>query len=323
MKRSLVNIAALVFSMALIDVTSAIAACVCLPGEASTSGGKASGVLVRERYTQKQTKYPEGATDLHFKLWQKEDNINVKGWKVCISDFLNATSQRGNQPEPAHSTLQNMGGIPPTTDKDNGQHAVDINAIAPTSGTIAHNAVVNIEACFWLTDHNTKRIAEVNWTKDAGSQKAFPNFGWSIGFPQITASGAILHPIIIYNDDPSDQIMIYSLQLYPSYGFYDSLSVVPFGPSVSIANPYLSPGDSLVIDYTTTDASYIGGHIYGKLIVSAGTADTVIDIFDHPVKIPGRVPSLTGWGLLVLLVLIMATGIWIYYAKKGKASLNA
>ena len=45
---------------------------------------------------------------LHVKLWQKEDNIEVNGWRIVFSDLDRAYSERGDQPEPAHSQLQNI-----------------------------------------------------------------------------------------------------------------------------------------------------------------------------------------------------------------------
>jgi hypothetical protein len=144
------------------------------------SGGVQQGRLVRETWKVHQNKYDDFATDLHFKIWQEEDNIDINGWEVEVGHFTSLSSQRGNQPEPQHSKLKNLPGLPKTNDPDNGQHAVDATA---EGANIPKCTWVKVEAKFWLTHWNTKRI-EASWTKEAQpEQKAVPNHGWEIDWP--------------------------------------------------------------------------------------------------------------------------------------------
>jgi len=124
-----------------------------LPANADTStwGGAMVGTKVQNQFKIHQDKFPV-ANDLHFKVWQKEDNINVNGWDIDISGFNKSSSQRGDQPEPQHS------------DGDNGKHAVDVKAWA---GDVPYCTNVKVDVDFWLTSWNTIRLSDVHWTRRA------------------------------------------------------------------------------------------------------------------------------------------------------------
>jgi len=61
-------------------------------GDTSTSGGTQVGVPVYQEFTIHQGAFDTGANDLHFKVWQKEDNIDIEGWEIRISHFTQASS---------------------------------------------------------------------------------------------------------------------------------------------------------------------------------------------------------------------------------------
>jgi len=92
--------------------------------DTTTSGGVQQGVRVQGQLELPQNAF-DTANDLHFKVWQKEDDINVNGWRVEVSGFAESSSDRGEQPEPAHSRTDR------SPNPDNGQHAVDVDATYP------------------------------------------------------------------------------------------------------------------------------------------------------------------------------------------------
>ncbi len=278
MKKSMVAICIL-FVIAIANVPDK------LLGDTETQGGEQTGVRVHEVFYKKQNKY-DVSTDVHFKLWQEEDNINMNGWKVKISKYTDSDSQRGNQPTTAHGQVKNMSGLPPTDDPDNGQHAADVTA----TGNVNRGTWVRIEAYFWLTDWNTKRLADLNWT---GSEaiKAIPDFGWTIGWPEQVGEGEYQHVITITNDDANDAFILNDLK------FYATTDPIPIEDLNSISfpielpnEPNLNPGDSWAYNLTTP-GDYVGGHIYGYFKVqdaedlsdAEDSPNALVDIFDHPI----------------------------------------
>ncbi len=319
------------------------------------------GVLVRETWSIKQTKYDDGATDLHVILWQKEDNIYLNGWRVCISDFDNASSDRCDQPGDWHTTLNNHGCCHETDDPDNGEHAIDVMAWNPTAGTIAKDEKVSVYVCFWLTHENTLRKWNNDWTnsgKATDTTKACPYFGWIIDTPVDLGGGTYGHRIVIFNDDTLQTLRVESCSLRADMTFYDDLESVVCTTAVPGLPLILNPEDSLVFPLETP-GSFIGGHVYGKFVLRdpTGSDYEVVNIFDHPVVEPpkgaccvpdsgcvdnlsrvecqalgGRYmgdgttfdivdcPTLTQWGLIVLVVLIVFSTWVVLRRRKGIVS---
>jgi hypothetical protein len=295
-------------------IITTVVLCFCLVGiviaNTSTWGGQMNGVKVKQSFRVHQNKYSDYATDIHFKVWQKEDNIYVNGWDIDISGFTNSTSQRGNQPEPAHSTLNNLGPHP-TTDKDNGQHAVDVTA---DGVHIPYCTYVKIDVDFWLTRWNTIRINGLNWTKDAAIQQAVPNFGWTVDYPtpHPTLPGVYRHKVTITNDDPNSSINLTNIKILPSVSDVNIHDTnVPFSTdsnTIQVSNKNLAPGQSCVVDVNTV-GPYIGNHIY----TTFGVNDTnVIVVTGHLVTNPSRDgPTLSQWGLIIMAGLMLTVGIVI------------
>lgn len=287
-KTGLVSIVSLILLSLFLGQTAAYA-------DTTTSGGARTGVLVRETWKIHQNKY-DVATDLHFKLWQKEDNINVNGWDAEISHFTDSSSQRGNQPEPAHSTLKNMGGLPTTNDPDNGQHAVDVTA---SGANIPKSTWVTVKAKFWLTAWNTKRI-EASWTKEAEPEKkAVPKHGWGVDWPKPDPEnpGQYLHLFKITNDDATDYLNVSGLAFDATMNWHEDLTQIVF-PS-----PYpdfsLAPGQSWSTNIATS-GPLTGGHIYFKYSIT-GSEIISEDWVDHPVtEVPPTPPPTPVGGIAEL-----------------------
>jgi hypothetical protein len=256
--------------------------------ETNTSGGViGNGQKVKEKFRIKQTKYDDFATDLHFKLWQKEDNIDINGWNVNISGFNNSSSQRGNQPGSANTTVANHPGVPETTsDPDNGQHAVDVNA---DNGIINKGDWVIIEAEFDLTHKNTKRIADVEWTKDNNRIKAVADMGVSTEDPValIGEPGYFWHTLFIFNDDLTDHFWLTDLKFLADYVDYFDLDTVPFQLS-STPDVLLAPGEFFTKNIKTKDPMW-GGSIYAEFNMALDNNGTpgeivAIDTYQHVIK---------------------------------------
>jgi hypothetical protein len=255
-------------------------------GGTQTSGGSQSGIKVKKTFNIHQDKYNDYATDLHFKVWQQEDNIDINGWHIVITYFTDSDSQRGDQPEPAHSTLKNIGGHESTDDKDNGQHAVDVVA---DGAIIPYCTRVKVDVTFWLTGYNTIRLADVNWSKGSILKKATVDTGWEVGYPVPDAvnPGQYNHQLIITNDDLEGACVIKGLTYKATMDYYEDLTTIDYSTSPQVDDFYLDPGQSKVIDIATAGPLY-GGHIYFKYdVMDYATETIIIQVLggNHPITV--------------------------------------
>jgi hypothetical protein len=299
----------------MLGITVALLSTTAASAQSSTFGGDSStGVVVRETSTVVQDKYPDGANDLHIKLWQKEDNVEVNGWTVTVINPTSQpglskpaiSSQRGDQPAPAHSEVNNLGGIPPTDEPDNGQHAVDVTIDWDTE-TVDENAEVTVESEFVLTDWNTKRIVS-NWTRTAAAdEQAVPDHGWSVDWHR-HAEGGYLHTITIYNDDVS-ALSVTNFEYLVDADFIADLSTINFGSGTFVGNLTIGAGGSQEIQVVTPLTS-VGAHLYFKFQIEVGESVVFTDIVDHPI-VPrpassSVVPAASTWGVVAMVVLVLA-----------------
>ena len=264
--------------------------------ETSTSGvapGKA--VRIREWKTQHQNKF-DNATDIHFKIWQKEDDINVTGWKIEISKFTQSTSQRGIQPDAVipglnknpHRTFSGM--FTTKGDPDNGQHAVDVTA---WGANISRCQNITIKATFNLTYWNEIELWNVTWTnatdpmkpRPADMKKAEPNHGWQLDWPREDPKkpGVYWHNWTIFNHDWIN-LTIAGLTFLPTMVWYENLTDIIF-PDPPYPDFTLRPGESRSIIINTT-GSLVGGHIYFKYIIKASEEILSENLADHEITQP-------------------------------------
>lgn len=258
----------------------------------ATSGGVPKGVACQNTFNIHNDNVGFDATDIHFRIWQKESNIKVNGWSIGISEFTSSNSERA---------------------EDNPEHAVDINA---AGGMVPYCVSVQIDATLFLTNHNTVRIKDVIWTAGMPSLKACPDFGWKIGFPKKREDGRYDHKIIFFNDD-SAPITISDISFVKDYMYYDFFTLDSLGsglfdfPDTTFVGGSINAGDSLVYNMVT-DSSFIGGHLYGFYNVNDGQ---VLAMLGHPVT-REILPSLTGWGMIILIVLLLVSTLYILYRRR-------
>ena len=152
---------------------------------------------------------------------------------------------------------------------------------------------ITIEVEFWLTDWNTLRISDVEWTKGPDAIKAIPSSGWTLDYPAFDPqSGQWLHKFSIANDDKTDSFIVSGLTFNVSKDWYANLTDVSFPPS-----PYpdfiLGPGQSWQTDISTPEPFY-GWHIYFKYNITDlhdGHDIVSINWADHPVTEPADAPE--------------------------------
>lgn len=274
-----------------IAVMACSAICLALIGPArcqtNTSGGDMIDTQVQETFLLIQNEFNLYAAAVEFKVWQKEDNIEVNGWDIDISTFTNSWSAPGYQPEPHHSELWNALDIPETDDPDNGKHAVDVGA---DGVNVPFNQIVQIDVNFYLTSWNTVRLSDMCWCEGVSIEKAAPDFGWTVGFPEAVAGGkGFTHRLTVTNDDKTDAFLVTDFVVLPMKHDYDDLTRVPFSThpdAIHVPDRLLNPGDSYVIDIPTAD-NYIGNHIYHTFkVTSPSGVEELIALSDHPVVPP-------------------------------------
>jgi len=263
--------------------------------ETVTEGGEKAGVPVPVRHIKRvhQNKF-DNATDLHFKVWQKMDNVNVTGWRVEISNFTSSSSQRSDQPEPYHSKIDNHPAYPKTNNPDNGQHAIDVFA---NGAIIRESSWVKINVTFWQTNKtcdNRITWSGANWTKGAEKKKAEPDNGWGADLPQQHSKkpGVFYHNWTFTNYDTVDNVTVSGLTFLPTMVWYENLTdiIFPYPPYLDFT---LRPGESWFIIINDT-YSLVGGHIYFKYSIKASEEHVSENWADHPVtEIPPSALTIT------------------------------
>jgi hypothetical protein len=238
-----------------------------LNAQTTTTGGERVGVMVRETFEIHQDRFPI-ANNLHFKVWQKEDWIEINGWHINISHFSDSLSARGNQP--------------PGYEPDNGQHAVDVDVWGTD---VPFCNWVEIEVIFWLTHWNTIRKHGVEWSLNLQRIEAIPAYAWEVDYPVLNSmkSGGYIHKLTFTNDDLDDSFIITELSYLTTMDYYKDLKQIDFSSCPKVAAFNLNPGDSHTI-IINTSAPYYDGHIYfnykmkskDKIVVDNATADHVI-----------------------------------------------
>ncbi|MHC4527572.1 MAG: hypothetical protein ACYS29_06835, partial [Planctomycetota bacterium] len=234
----------------------------------TTFGGSFTGTKVEQTFKLHQDAYFEGASDLHFKVSQKEDWVYINGWSITITDFTAAESEA------------------------DGVHAVEVDASNPVTGTVPYCTNVEIRVTLWLTGYNTIRMSDQQWTKGVEWTKAAPDFGWTVGYPyaHLTLPDIYLHTLTFYNDDTSSIIYLNEVKTLTSSTDYNAdqlFSSLSFTGLNQITAPPLTinPGGSQSVTIQTNGKG-INSHIYATFKFadsSTATADLVDGILDHPV----------------------------------------
>ena len=296
---------------------------------------------VEEEFEVVQDAFSNGATSLHFKVWQKEDNIDIIGWDIYITRFTTGTATRGDQPEPAHSTS-----TPSGEDPDNGRHAVDVIAkffpeilpdpdpfnpdppFPPGPQVVHYGHTVKVTIKLWLRSWNTIRISDAYWVNNqliVGESKRpanIPDHGWSIGFPFALPAqpGQFAHRMSFFNDG-ADPIFLSEMKYMPSFEKYadsNDLSFASFDEAVLIRDMELEGGMSsddmnLPILDIVTEGDFIGNFIYHTFKIGRfpGDPNATVITAKHLV-VPEReekvIPTLSEWGLIVMTLLLLTVG---------------
>lgn|GEM_PF-2783824 len=261
-----------------------------------TTGGCKARVKVRETNSVKQTAYPSGAHDLEVLMWQKEDNIEVNGWEAQFgapfhTDNSLTSSNRADQPAPAHSRTQNGGentNCPHTDIADNGMHGVfaevHFDQSTAPNASVEENDSVDVTSTLWLTCHNTQRT-QFTWSRrDRSMAKAAPAHGWQIHWPieDDQTPGQYIHILRLFNDD-SEPFDIRNLQYVVSPTYYDDLSTVDFSAAASVPDFSLTIQGASRIVPIVTQGERNGEHIYFRFDVFWNGQEVLQKIADHPI----------------------------------------
>lgn len=255
------------------------------------------GVEQVQFYFEMEQDKHTNAIGVSYQLWQKEEQIHVMGWEVYIDKYVNLDGIR---------------------DSDNPNHAVDFDA---DGGNVGNGEIVKTHGDFHLSGGNTIRIRDVDWIGAKGDRaKASPDFGWTIQHPTEGRGGNFIHRITIYNDDATESFTLSDIKFKPDWSFIvlDETSVPLIDFDTVITGEYtLAPGDSFYYDLGTA-TEMIHGHIYGQFVIDDGL---VKHVFDHEIPVI-PVPSLTEWGLLVLVALLIASAGYIIYKRRRAVAVR-
>jgi hypothetical protein len=283
-------------------------ACLCLLAAGLSSTPITSFGASKAKEVLKLNK-PFGTKDLTLKFWQQEDNIDVINFTVSGRNNLPAipTSQGfGDQPGTNHTGLKNLPGLPPSTNPDNGKHAVDV--VFDNLNLSAGQVEVNFE--WTLTHWNTKRVV-TKWSKPAKDDsylKTVPGFGWTVADPVDVGGGQYSHTVTISNDDElglADSMVLYLHGL--SYDWLSSGELLSFDalgswtqwtPAPS-PNLTLQPGESYTFDVLTPGT---GGQVLGFMEIwdQSNISELIQDYWLHEVPEPTTAVLLGVGGLLAL-----------------------
>jgi len=266
------------------------------------------------------------ATDLHVKVWQKEDNIHITDWGVGTvtgGGIGQPVATPGDQPEPYHSRKDPTDG--PGIVTDDGTHAIDLNW---TNISVPGCTWIAIPFKWTLTEQNMKWL-DVAWTNagdpDKPRKKAAAKNGWQVSPPVSGGGGGTwVHHVTIANMDvPNDPLEPEPMDLYLrniAFGTLEGLAPIDDDTlanwmdwtAAPVPSIVLHPGESLEYDVVTP---WRDGHIltcYEVYDPTAGpsaapngymqqTTDGILwETGDHPTPEPSCFVALTA-GLFGLL----------------------
>lgn len=268
------------------------------------------------------------ATDLHVKVWQKEDYIHITDWGVGAvtgGGIGQPVATPGNQPEPYHSTIDPPGH--PGSVPDDGTHAIDLNW---NNISVPYCTWITIPFKWKLTEQNMKWV-DVAWTKAADPEKprkkAAAKNGWQVSPPVSGGGGGggqtwVHHVTIANMDVPNHPLEPEPMDLYLrniAFGTLEGLAPIDDDTLANwtdwtpapVTSIVLHPGESLEYDVVTP---WRDGHILTRYEVydptagsSAGGAYTqeasdgiLWETGDHPTPEPSSLLAL-GAGFLGLL----------------------
>ena len=284
---------------------------------------------VRVQSTRKYTnRTGEKKTDFHVKVWQKEDNIKIIAGTVEMTVLGAGGTQgmvgtmRGSQPEPAHSDTNNLGGLPSTSNPDNGLHAFDSKL---TGACIPANACVRVHVKFKLTNWNTIRYDNPQWTNDARGLpvSAGPNTAFEFAVPVDLGGGSFAHTFTLFNDDnagTSESVIIRNLRFgtLTNYNDIDDEDGTLLDAFDNFDSPRsdisIAPGFFYTEDVITTGALIGGGAVAAyELVDTVSGLETAEMRAGHEIQpldptATGAVPTVSGWGLVVLMLLGLTVG---------------
>lgn len=235
-------------------------------------------VTCREK--PRQDKFPS-ATDLHLKVWQKEDNIDIKSWSVVVggADIDRIQSARGSQP-------------PPYDAIDNGMHAVDID-IDFTPPGVDRFDTITVDIQLLLTSWNTQRIADLEWTFAEEEAKIAPNHGWALSPPLLDPQypGEWVHLFEICNDDTLEPLVLKNLQvaIKEQEANMDDLETFTYWDATLIdtAGLLLLPGECVEFAVpgppgSPADSQHVWGHyeVWGAARQDSIPVDSWFDHYD-------------------------------------------
>lgn len=283
---------------------------------------------VVEEFEVTQDAFLYSATDLRFRVWQKEDNIDIIAWDIDVGEFSTGEAYRTQQPEPAHSQA-----VPSGQDPDNGKHAIFVTAkffglshqdpddyLRCTPG-VYKGTVVRIIIRLWLTSYNTIRIADATWSTcfppGASAPANIPDHGWSIGYPVpiATLPGQFAHPMSFSNDsnDPiylSDASYMAMPEAYHDFNNVSFKAATPAG-EMQLAGGKATKGVNVLAVDIATKGELLGSFIYHtyKIGKFAGDPNAIVVKARHlVVPPPTDGPTLSQWGLIVMGLLIAGVG---------------
>jgi hypothetical protein len=186
---------------------------------------------------------------------------------------------------------------------------------------------IDVEAT--LNKWNHLYISDMEWSYESDPEnviKAMPDHGFF--FELVPEYGESAHNTFyaFVNIDPSVPININELSFYHSSiwvgpaGQWDS--VLLFDPIIDDFLPQtVYPGETLFVNLSEIPniaESYI--YVVGQMEYDMpGFAFETVNFMNGHEESTRQVPSLTGWGLLILVVLLIGSGIWLYMQRRKRA----
>jgi len=264
-----------------------------------TEGGRHTGDEVVGEFYLKNN---EGKTadTLYFTAYNNDHAIN--GWRITISVFNSSSSAK------------------------DGSYEVD----AKTWGaTVESGDSVETEVKLYTSHGNDWGVNGVYWhTVDKaarGMVKALPDHRWNVTSPVANTEipGQYVHRFTMHNRDADLQLRVSGLRFLCTMESIHPLHSIVFETD-SIYNFTLSSeADSFVVD-VMTPGRMLEGHVYFMydLLDQQGSEVDAHFWGDHPITMR-QVPALTEWGLLVLAVLVLASGVWMVIQRRKRAKAHA
>lgn len=275
---------------------------------ATCTGGavQAGDVLLREVITFTQDE-SVAMNDLHWKEHNRECWVYLHKWEITVDQFPNISCTGSLLP----------GGVNCPGDQP-GKYAVDVDAsgfVVPVAGFVTAN--VNM----WYSQHNALYHSDQRWTLNTNPFPTAPDCGWSVSGGVDVGGNVTRHTITLWNNS-SVEVRFLGFDVAASTTQIATLEhALPIFVGGYVPQDFtVAAGGHVDIVFDALNSA-VGTYIYLTYSVDRAPYSAPNDLrttAEHYV-VATSIPTLSQWGMVAVLALLLGTGAWIIHRRRAIA----